>query len=403
MKKRAMTIVAFSGLAANAAWAQSNVTLYGAVDNGIGYQTSQTAPGSINGGRSAIKMAHGVWLGNRIGFKGDEDLGGGLKALFTLEAGFNGANGDALFEKNAQFGRQAFVGMAHPEFGTVTAGRQYTAYYTLLAPYSPTTWLTAYGSHPGDISSLNMAYRTNSSIVYMSPNLNGLKFGGSYAFAGVPGSAYRGSTWSAGVQYINGPFGIAAGFQRVNNAAVGGGEWDVQSATNSNGKPPVSAINYGYQTAQAQQRVGVTGGWKFTPDFDVSLSYTNTQYVPGILSRFHNQATFNAAGVALHWKPSPVWDLAAGYNHARASKANGIEHAARYNQFNLSQYYSLSKRTGIYMVQAYQRASGNTFTVAPDGTTGVVKATASIGDAMNAAPSSSQSQFAAAAGIVHRF
>jgi predicted porin len=61
----------------------------------------------------------------------------------------------------------------------------------------------------------------------------------------------------------------------------------------------------------------------------------------------------------------------------------------------------LSKRTGIYMVQAYQRANGNTFSAADGGS--AIKATASIGDGMNGAPSSSRSQFAAAVGVVHRF
>ncbi|KAG0162427.1 hypothetical protein DFQ30_002048 [Apophysomyces sp. BC1015] len=350
-------------------------------------------------------MTHGVWAGNRIGFKGDEDLGGGMKAVFTLESGFNAATGAQQY-KGAEFGRQAFVGITHPEFGTLTAGRQYTAFYTLLAPYSPATWLTGYyGAHPGDVDSIDALYRTNSSLVYMSPNLNGLKIGGSYALGGVPGSFNRGSTWTAGVQYINGPFGIAAAFQRVNNAELGGGKWGKEStAINSiedNEQPALSAINNGYQKAQAQQRVGVTGGWQITPELDISLSYTNTQYVPGIQSGFRDEAIFNAAGVVLHWKPSPVWDFAAGYSHTRATKSNGIDSAARYNQFNLSQYYSLSKRTGIYMVQAYQRAVGNTLSVDPKDS--IIKATASIGDGFNGTPSSSQSQFAASVGIVHRF
>ena len=47
--------------------------------------------------------------------------------------------------------RQAWIGVTNPTYGTLTAGRQYTSYYTLLSPYSPTTWLTgAYGAHPGD-------------------------------------------------------------------------------------------------------------------------------------------------------------------------------------------------------------------------------------------------------------
>ena len=73
-----------------------------------------------------------------------------------------------------------------PTYGTFTAGRQYTSYYTLLSPYSPTTWLTgAYGAHPGDIDSLDTLYRANNSLVYTSPSMYGLTVSGSYSLGGV--------------------------------------------------------------------------------------------------------------------------------------------------------------------------------------------------------------------------
>jgi predicted porin len=147
------------GLVALGAHAQSSVTLYGVVDTGIGYQSSSAALGSNAGGRSQIKMVQGVWAGNRFGLKGSEDLGGGTKAIFQLEEGYNSTNGA---ENNAglMFSRQAYVGVTNSTYGTLTAGRQYTPYYTLLSPYSPTTWLTgAYGAHPGDRSCPSSRYR----------------------------------------------------------------------------------------------------------------------------------------------------------------------------------------------------------------------------------------------------
>src|SRR5581483_8294391 len=80
------------GVCSSAA-AQSSVILYGVVDTGLSYQSSQTALGSTSGGRSAVKMSNGVYNGSRFGFKGAEDLGGGTKAIFTLEEGFNSATG----------------------------------------------------------------------------------------------------------------------------------------------------------------------------------------------------------------------------------------------------------------------------------------------------------------------
>ncbi|WP_035567624.1 porin [Caballeronia sordidicola] len=386
---------------ASPVFAQNSVTLYGIVDDSMSYQSSQTTLGSNKGGRSNIKMASGIWAGSRFGLKGSEDLGGGTKTIFQLESGFNAASGAQQYT-NAMFGRQAWVGLTNPVYGTFTAGRQYTSYYTLLSPYSPTNWLTgAFGAHPGDLDEMDTIYRANNSLVYTSPKLFGFTASGSYSFAGVPGSVNQGSTWSGALQYLNGPFGIAAGITRINNSTPGGGAFGADSTTNSAGQSGVSAITNGYQTAQAQQRIAVTSGYTFTQTLDISLSYSNVQYIPGINSSFKTTAIFNTGGAVLHWKALPLLDLATGYSYTRATKANGITSSAQYQQFNLSEYYSLSKRTGLYALQAYQRANGKTLGTA--GASSIINATASVGDGYQSAPSSSPSQFAAGVGIIHRF
>ncbi|WP_322103104.1 porin [Paraburkholderia sp. J41] len=397
MKK---TIIASTlGLAALGAHAQSSVTLYGIVDTGIGYQSSSAALGSNSGGRSAVKMVQGVWAGSRFGFKGSEDLGGGTRAIFQLEEGYNSANG-AESTSGLMFSRAAFVGIADKTYGTVTAGRQYAPYYTLLSPYSPTTWLTgAYGAHPGDLDSMDTIYRINNSVIYTSPNIAGFTVSGMYALGGVAGSTGAGQSWSVAANYIHGPAGIAVGFERLNNSTSGGGAWGANSTASSNGEPGVSGVTNGFQTAQTQQRFAVTGGYAFNSQWDVSASYSNVQYIPGIGSKFFNTQIWNTGGVVLHYKPLTTLDLAAGYSYTRATKANGVQSAASYQQFNLSQYVTLSKRTGLYFVEAYQRAGGQTL-----GTNGnIINATADIGDGQNSAPSSSRSQVAGAVGIVHRF
>ena len=333
--------------------------------------------------------------------KGAEDLGGGTKAIFTLESGFNINTGGQQYT-NAMFGRQSWVGLTNPAYGTFTAGRQYTSYYTLLSPYSPTNWLTGFfGAHPGDLDELDTIYRANNSLVYTSPKMYGFTVSGSYSFAGVPGSVNRGSTWSGAVQYANGPIGIAAGITRVNNSTVNGGVFGADSTTSSGGQSGVSAVTNGYQTAQAQQRIAVGAGYTFNSAWDVSATYSNVQYIPGISSTFRTTEIFNTAGAVLHWKPVTVLDLATGYSYTRATKANGINSVAQYHQFNLSEYYSLSKRTGLYALQAYQRAHGQTLGSA--GGSSIINATATIGDGFQSAPSSSRSQFAAGVGIIHRF
>jgi predicted porin len=383
------------------AWAQSSVTLYGIIDESIAYQSSQAALGANAGGRSNVKVLTGVWAGSRFGLKGSEDLGGGTRAIFTLESGFNPATGAQQFA-GAMFGRQSWVGLSNPAFGSLTAGRQYTSYYSLLSTYSPTTWLTgSFGAHPGDLDQMDTLYRANNSLVYTSPKLFGLTVSGSYSLGGVPGSINRGSTWSGAVQYVNGPFGIAAGITRINNSTLGGGAFGADSTSTAGGQQGVSAVTNGYQSAQAQQRAAVGAGYRFSAAWDVTVTYSNVQYVPGINSLYHDLAILNTAGAVVHWKATPAIDLAGGYSYTRATRANGITSAAQYHQFNLSEYYSLSKRTGVYALQAFQRANGKTLGTA--GGTSIIDATPSIGDGFQSAPSSSRSQFAAGLGIIHRF
>jgi predicted porin len=398
------------GLVALGAQAQSNVTLYGIVDTGIGYQNSSTSLSAVGSakpsasGHSQVKMINGIWAGSRFGLKGSEDLGGGTKAIFQLEQGFNSATG-AQGVSGLAFNRQAWVGATNSQFGTFTAGRQYTSYYTLLSPYSPTTWLTgAYGAHPGDIDSLDTLYRANNSLVYTSPSFGGLTVSGSYSLGGNAGSFAAGQVWSVAAQYLNGPIGIAAGIQRIDNAGIAtttpaAVNWN--SAMSNNGaEPAVSAINNGFQTAAKQQRVAVTGGYAFNSQWDVSFAYSNVQYAAGSSSFFHDTQIWNTGGAVLHWKPLTALDLAAGYSYTRATSSNGISNTASYNQFNLSQYYSLSKRTGLYALEAFQRANGQT--LAGNGKT-IIDATASIGDGQNGSPSSSRSQIAVGVGIIHKF
>lgn len=397
MKKTMLAALPLS-LAAMGAYAQSSVTLYGVIDTGIQYVNNQK-------GAAFVGMNEGTWAGERWGLKGVEDLGGGTSAIFQLEAGFSSDSG-ALY-KGLMFGRGAYVGLTNNHYGTLTAGRQYSPYYTLVAgPWGPTQWLTGQmGAHPGDIDAMDTDYRINNSVSYKSPTIAGVTVGAMYAFGGQPGSIGLGQSWSFAASYAQGPLGFGAGIERFDNAAPGGGTWSASSTAYSGaGEQGNTGLTANYQAAAAQQRIAATAGYKFTNRFDVTASYSNVQYIPGVNSSvtaaggtpgFHDTVTFNTAGIALHFKPTFAWDLAAGYAYTHASAANGTS-GANYNQFNLTELYNLSKRTRLYVLQAYQRASGQT--LGAKGTPSA--AVASIGELT---ASSGPSQFAAMVGINHSF
>ncbi|GAB7522798.1 hypothetical protein PBS_17820 [Paraburkholderia sp. 2C] len=119
--KRGLYFIACSGMfAAQIAHAQSSVTLYGLLDAGLQYTNN------VGSGGSLFRQTSGNINGSRFGMRGNEDLGGGLGAIFVLEGGFNINNGKSA-QDGRLFGRQAFVGLSSKEYGTVSLGRQYDA------------------------------------------------------------------------------------------------------------------------------------------------------------------------------------------------------------------------------------------------------------------------------------
>ena len=127
MKYKTLALCALALAASSVAFAQSSgpqLTLYGILDANVQV---------LDGASTQTRVQSGGLQGSRLGLRGSEDLGGGLKAFFTLESGINlddGTNG-----QNAFWGRQAFVGLSTP-YGKASLGRQYSSLYTLTNEFS---------------------------------------------------------------------------------------------------------------------------------------------------------------------------------------------------------------------------------------------------------------------------
>ncbi|MEK6290879.1 MAG: porin, partial [Paraburkholderia tropica] len=175
MKKTTLSALAVAAAGfASVAHAQSTVTLYGLIDAGIAYSSN-------SGGAHEFAATSGALNGSRFGLKGQEDLGGGLKAIFVLENGFSVMSG-ALKQNSRMFGRQAFVGLSSNQYGSLTLGRQYDSVVDYLAPLALNG--TQYGgtiaSHPYDNDNLNNSFRISNSVKFQSVDYNGFKFGALY-------------------------------------------------------------------------------------------------------------------------------------------------------------------------------------------------------------------------------
>ncbi|HEY3537893.1 MAG TPA: porin, partial [Trinickia sp.] len=130
MKRWAMS-AAVCGLASACAHAQSTVQLYGIVDGGVAFVTNEA-------GHHAWAQTSGIGQSDRWGLRGQEDLGGGYRAVFRLENGFT-LNDGRLSQGGLEFGRQAWVGLASERFGTLTFGRQYDFMSTNLTAFASGT------------------------------------------------------------------------------------------------------------------------------------------------------------------------------------------------------------------------------------------------------------------------
>ncbi len=210
--KKSLIVVAVAASFASVAHAQSSVTLYGLLDAGLTYTSNVNHNAKWAAGSGGINQS-------MFGLRGSEDLGGGLKAIFTLESGFNINNGK-FANNNGMFNRQAFVGLSSAQFGTVTLGRQYDAAQDYLAPLTATgSWGGTYFAHPfnNDNLSTNGGYAVNNSIKYSSANYAGFTFGGTYGFSNQAGAFANNREYSVGAAYQWQGLHLGAAYAQQNN------------------------------------------------------------------------------------------------------------------------------------------------------------------------------------------
>ena len=385
MKKSLLALAAL-GTFAGAAHAQSSVTLYGIIDAGFVYNNNSA-------GQKPYSTSSGNVQGSRWGLRGTEDLGGGLKALFVLENGFNVFNG-RLGQGGDEFGRQAYVGLSS-QFGTVTLGRQYDSVVDYTGALEVgSQWGTFYSAHPGDLDNMNNSNRVNNGIKYTSANYSGITFGGLYSLGGVAGQFNRNQIWSGGVGYAQGPLTLGAGYVNVKNpnfSFFGNNATSSATASNMTG----SRVYSGYATAKTQQIATAGGAYTFGPA-TIGATYSNTQFkdlgqtgLAGAAGQtLGGTAKFHNAEANFKYQLTPALLLAVAYDYTKGYSVA----SQKIHQGVLGADYFLSKRTDVYVDGIYQHSSGTN--------SAGVTSTAQIN---GLSPSSTSNQVAAIVGIRHKF
>ncbi|BBU31134.1 porin [Burkholderia sp. THE68] len=344
--KRRLLVIAASALCAQSAFAQSSVTLYGLVSTGIVYANNQR--GADKQGHSTWQFASGPMQTPRWGMKGTEDLGGGVKAIFTLENGYNIGNG-TLSQGGREFGRQAFVGLSSNTLGTITFGRQYDEAVTLCA-FESACQFAAYGAHIGDSDNVFDTFRINNAVQYKTIDYGGFQAEALYGFSNRAGGFSDNNAYSAAVQYRRGPLSLGAAFLLVN---------EPNDPNNPNG---AVVGDYGFSSpfitnpatgagVRRQTMYGAGGAYAFGTA-SASFLYTNARFDYLDESRL----TLQNFEVSLTDYVMPDLLLGAAYIYT-TGQYHPQDASPAWHQVNAGANYFLSKRTDLFLVGVYQRAA----------------------------------------------
>ncbi|AWV05617.1 porin (plasmid) [Burkholderia sp. JP2-270] len=337
-----MTAIAFPAVA------QSTVTLYGLVDEGINYTNNVK-------GNKQFSLQSGSVQGSRWGMKGAEDLGGGLKAVFQLESGFNINNGK-LGQGGLMFGRQAWIGIASDRLGSIRLGRQYDSVVDYLAKTTANgTWGGGTMSHPYDNDNTDNSFRVNNTVKYVSPELAGFNFGGTYSFSNDTNFA-KNRQYSAGAQYTIGDLLLAMAYLQADHpSATAGG------AINNGGDENFVGSKLRVFGAGATYTVGAA---------KIGLSYSNTYvagpttsgYVGPITPVSGTLSSLRYQNFEIHGKYqfTPAFFVGATYTYTLSDfNATTGKLRPNYQTVGLMADYYVSKRTDVYVQGAYQHVGGD--------------------------------------------
>jgi len=323
-------VAALLGCTAISALAQSSVTIYGVIDAGVGVVE--------NGNARSTQLMSGVANGSRLGFRGIEDLGGGLRATFVLENGFAADNG-SVTQGGVFFGRQSFVGLSSTSGWSLTAGRHNSPLNTSMITADPFNWQyfgntvgTGLGVHesPGETPASGGWQgnsRVNNSVL------------GKYTYGPVSAELMRGfgdentkgngELWSGGVTYASGPWLITAAygsFKQFAGSTVAGADPQTESQY-------VVGASYDFKVVKVS-----AGYYQFNPS-----NANRTPGAPNALDpRFDKGSTYwIGARAPLPFGVLLVNVMKSTYEYATRADGEGVTFGAAYE-------YLLSKRTSLY-------------------------------------------------------
>jgi predicted porin len=338
---------------ATAAHAQSSVTLYGALDSGLLYQSTSAAtflPHAPNLGHVFQVKDGGVYSSN-FGLRGSEDIGGGYRINFKLQGAFYTTNGKfGLADTpatNAIFSQFATVGVSGP-FGTFDAGRQIVPMIYAMAETDVrsaqyfgsilTAWLGMgqAAGWPGTSTNGPIgAFYDSNALVYNSPKFYGASLALEYAPGGVAGQFQGGTRESAVLKYSNYGLNLAAVYYNGHDTNPFPLTYPAAPAT-----PATGLDNNRFYYFGAMYTIG---GFSLSASYGLGKNPANT-----------SAANFEMVSAGLGYQFSPFFRITSGYYYVK-DRNNSANHSS---ELALGAEYNLSVRTRAYAQVGYVANKG---------------------------------------------
>ncbi len=221
MKQSALALAVLAALSlVNCAHAQSNVQVYGLIDAGVEVVNHAGEDGGTGGG-NVVRVISGGKNTSRWGFRGSEELGGGLKAIFNLEGGIlmdTGASDGAIFK------RQAYVGL-EGDFGRVVIGRSFTTVYELVIKFDPLGFAPNYSWATGGSATAPSKYGMTTqfdNLIKYTGRTGGFTYGATVGLGEGAGSTRDGRKLALGGSWFGDGVGVMASWEQINGGPIAG-------------------------------------------------------------------------------------------------------------------------------------------------------------------------------------
>lgn len=330
--KKSLISLAVLALAANAAMAQSSVTIYGIVDAGV-----VSEHGGKNG--AVNKVGSGVGSYSRIGFKGTEDLGNGLSAVFVLESGFRVDDG-TQDTSGSLFQRQAYAGLVSKDWGALTLGRQYTPLYNTIAAVADPFAVGYAGTAKNLLPVAGSLTRTSNTVQYVSPSFAGVTGEVAYAAGEAADDNEAGRQMGAAAQYKNGPLTARLAYNNRDNRVVTN---NIATGVSDHGRNTILAANYDFTVVKAFASFGVNKGNNSSPYNTAAAYVTSTAANPAPTGSTDSRDYLIGATI-----PAGNGSVMTSIIH----KDDRTRFNRDANQYAVGYSYNLSKRTSAYVAYA---------------------------------------------------